>query len=89
MDELGLGGVEDGDDLFQLGEEEGGAAADEVRDTVAGDQLAAVGRGIYSADEPFFVADFDAGSGGELIVHGFRSNWLILLKIRQPRKGLI
>ena len=41
----------------------GGAATNKIGDTVTGEKVAAVRGEIDAADEPFFVADFDAGAG--------------------------
>ena len=64
-DELGLLGVEDGYLVFERGEKQRRLAADELGDAVAGEEPAAVSGGIDAADEPFFVADDDAGAGGK------------------------
>jgi len=64
-DEFSGGRVEDGDCAFEGGEEEGGVATDKVGNAVTGEEVAAIGGGVDTADEPFFVTDFNAGSGGE------------------------
>ena len=62
-DELRLLGAE-GDDLVEVGEERGLVVADELGEADGGDGLA-VGGVLDAADHPLFVADDDAGSGGD------------------------
>ena len=58
--------VEEFEVVFEGCEEQRRLPSNQVGDAVAGEQPAAVGRGVNTADQPFFVSDQGTGAGGKL-----------------------
>ncbi|GIX54902.1 hypothetical protein CQA4T8M7_41580 [Sphaerotilus natans] len=64
-DETGFSRVEHLNLVFQFSQEERIAATDEFGDAVAGEKPTTVSGGVDTSNQPFFVADDNAGARGE------------------------